>query len=58
MRLVRRVLADMRSSDWSFYGVTYASILGSMILTGTTAMYLIGPPEDAAKVRAEHRRRT
>jgi len=53
----RRVLADMRSSDWSFYGGTYAAILASMVAAGGAAMYLIGPLADAAEMQARRRRR-
>ena len=56
--LMRRVLTDMRSSDWSFWGVTYAGILGSMLTAGGAAMWFLGPsPEDAAQMRAQHKRR-
>ena len=55
--LVRRVLADMRSSDWSFYGGTYAAILASMVAAGGSAMYLIGPLADTAEIQARRRKR-
>ena len=56
MRWFARLRSELRSSDWSFYGFTYASILFSFAAGGAVAMYLIGPPDDAATLHGMKRR--
>jgi hypothetical protein len=46
---------EMQSSDWAYYGLTYAKIFGAFTTVGIVAMSLIGPSEHAAE-RRQHTR--
>ena len=49
---------EMASSDWIYWGVTYASILFGMTAVGTVAIKLIGVSPDAEKNRARKKQVT
>ena len=47
--------ADMQSSDWSFYGLTYLMIFGAFTTVGLAATKIFGPSEGAEE-RRKHTR--
>jgi hypothetical protein len=56
MSLLRALRQEMRTSDWAYYGITYASIFAVMVSVGSTAMWYIGPSEDAEERRKQTRK--
>ena len=46
---------EMRSSDWAFYGLTYAGIFVTFTTVGIAAMKIIGPSEGAEERRKNQR---
>ena len=55
-RVVSTLRAEMRASDWAFYGATHAAILATISSACLAGMYLIGPPTDDASVRYRQQR--
>lgn len=41
----------MQSSDWTYYGLTYAKIFAAFTSLGFVGMWLIGPSPDAEENR-------
>ena len=42
----------MRTSDWAYYGLTYAGIFAAMTTAGIAVMTIVGPSEDAEHNRS------
>ena len=46
---------EMQSSDWTYYGLTYAMVFGAFTSVGIAAMVFIGPSEGAEERRKNRR---
>lgn len=49
MRWLTFARNEMRTSDWGFYGLTYAGIFAAMVGAGITAMCVLGPQDNVQK---------
>ena len=47
--------SDMESSDWSYYGLTYAKIFAAFTTIGLAASWYIGPSPEAPERRKNTR---